>query len=143
SILSTRRAALTPFNRYYRLCGTSQGWSMFGILNHTPARLEIDIDRGDGWQPLYHANDATADWRAGLWRQERMRAFVNNFSWRRSRTRYRQLVDWVAAEVTATEPSAQAIRVLLRPRPMPEPSELRASGLSHGEPYWVTERTLR
>lgn len=144
SLLAVRRAALAPLQPYYRLCGTGQSWSMFGVLNHTPARLEIDIDRGDGWEPLYHAHDPDHAWRRRLWTQERMRGFINDFSWRRHKPRLAQLADWLAQEIPEDVPGALRVRVQMRQRPLPDPAALRASGrLSHGRAYWVTERALR
>ena len=67
ALLSARKALLAPAQPYYRLLGTGQSWSMFGVLNHTPARLEIDVDRGAGWEPLYHAHEPAHAWRRRLW----------------------------------------------------------------------------
>lgn len=149
SMLSARGALLRPLQPYFQLAGCEQGWAMFGTLNHRPGRLEIwgsTAAEGEGaWEPLYIAADPDHDWNARVFRQERMRAWVNPLSWRRSRDRLARLADWVAAEVAASPAHADLVRVRVQMRtmPLPDPATLRAVGrVVPGEPYWSEDREL-
>src|SRR5262245_10146166 len=73
-LLHLRAAVLEPAQPYFRYCGARQGWAMFSHINHTPARLEIHVDRGQGWEPLYIARTDDYAWRRALFDQERFRA---------------------------------------------------------------------
>lgn len=142
-LLDTRQAALKPFAPYYRYTGTRQSWSMFGYLNHRPARIEIHIDHGEGWQPLYIARTSAHDWRARQLNQERFRGLINAFSWKRGRGKLRKVADWVAIQAAADFPQASRIRVQMRYRPLPAPEDLRAEGaLAHGKAFWPELREL-
>ncbi len=143
-MLAVRSSALTPLQPYYRYAGTSQGWAMFGYLNHTPARLEIHVDSGIGWEPLFIARTTAHTWRARQLDQERVRGLVNAFSWRSSRQQMRALADWIAVQAVADFPAAKRIRVQMRTRPLPAPHELRVSRvLAHTKTYWPEIRELR
>ncbi|MDG1484544.1 MAG: hypothetical protein P8R54_33465 [Myxococcota bacterium] len=143
-MLAARRSALAPLQPYYRYAGTSQGWAMFGYLNHTPARLEIHIDNGTGWEPLFIARTTAHTWRAHQFDQERVRGLVNAFSWRSSRRRMRALADWVAVQAAADFPAARRIRLQMHTRPLPDPQELRESRvLAHTKTYWPELRELK
>ena len=144
AMLAIRRTALAPMQPYYRWCGTRQSWSMFGYLNHTPARLEVHIDWGEGWQPLHIARTREHDWRARQLEQERLRGLVNRFSWKHSRRRFRELADWLAARAHEDYPDALRLRVQMRRRPLPDPATLRAAGtLAHTTAYWPELRELQ
>lgn len=143
-MLALRQRALTPFRPYYRYAGTQQSWSMFGYLNHTPARLEIHIDHGEGWQPLFIARTRAHTWRARQFDQERLRGLVNAFSWRQGRARLRKLADWAAVQAAADFPGAKRIRLQMHTRPLPDPEALRESRtLEHTKIYWPEIRELR
>ena len=143
-LLDARSAVLQPLQPYYRYSGTRQSWSMFGTLNHTPARLEIHIDHGEGWEPLFIARTRDHDWRAKQLDQERLRGLVNPFSWKRSRAKLRKVADWVAHQASADFPQARRIRLRMMTRPLPDPAALRAAGeLSHTRAYWPEIRELK
>lgn len=143
-MLEARQSALSPLQPYYRYAGTKQSWSMFGYLNHTPARLEIHVDHGTGWEPLFIARTTAHIWRARQFDQERIRGLVNAFSWRSARGRMRKLADWVALQAAADFPEAKRIRLRMSTRPLPDPEDLRASrALEHTKTYWPELRELQ
>lgn len=143
-LLDARRAALQPLQPYYSYTGARQGWSMFGTLNHTPARLEIHIDHGAGWEPLFIARTRAHAWRAAQLDQERLRGLVNPFSWKRSRAKLRKVTDWVALQAATDFPQARRIRLRMVARPLPDPAELRATRtLPHTQAYWPEIRELK
>lgn len=144
TLLDGRKAALEPLQPYYRYTGTRQGWSMFGYLNHTPARVEIHIDHGEGWQPLYIARTTAHTWRSHQLDQERLRGLMNSFSWKRGRAKLRQITDWIALQAAEDFPQAQRIRVQMHARPLPDPATLRQQGeLEHTKIYWPEIRELQ
>ena len=143
-LLAARNDVLEPLQPYYRYSGTQQSWSMFGTINHTPARLEIHIDHGSGWEPLFIARTRDHDWRARQLDQERLRGLINPFSWRRDRTKLRKVADWVARLAADDFPQARRIRLRMVVRPLPDPAELRAAGeLTHSRAYWPELRELK
>ena len=143
-MLDARRSALEPFAPYYRYAGTRQSWSMFGYLNHTPARLEIHIDHGTGWEPLFIARTTAHTWRAHQFDQERFRGLVNAFSWRQGRSKLRKVADWVAIRAAADFPEAERVRLRMHARPLPDPDVLQQTRtLEHTKTYWPEIRELK
>ena len=143
SLLATRKTALAPMQPYYQYAGTRQSWSMFGYLNHTPARIEIHIDHGAGWEPLYIARTSAHAWRGHQFDQERFRGLINAFSWKQRRSKLRQVADWVALQAAADFPEAQRVRIRMHARPLPDPAALQESGeLTHTKTYWPEIREL-
>ncbi|MFT5685676.1 MAG: hypothetical protein ACI8RZ_006630 [Myxococcota bacterium] len=143
-LLTTRQSALAPLQPYYRYAGTRQSWSMFGYLNHTPARLEIHIDHGTGWAPLFIARTTAHTWRAHQFDQERIRGLVNAFSWRNGRGKLRKVADWVALLAATDFPEAKRIRLQMHARPLPDPADYRTSReLAHTKTYWPEIRELQ
>ena len=113
---------------------------MFSYINHEPARLEIHVDRGAGWEPLYVARTSEHAWRRDQFDQERFRALVNPFSWKEGRKRYQALGQWAAAQIAAEDPSVRRVRLLMRRRPLPSPRKLRERGeLAYGAAFWELE----
>jgi hypothetical protein len=107
-IMALRRVALAPFRPYARWCGVEQGWSMFGMVNRHPARLEVHLRRGEGpWEPLYIARDPVARWQAERFDQERFRGALNAFSWGESKPLYGQMADWIARQAALEHPGAE------------------------------------
>jgi hypothetical protein len=136
--LDVARAAFLP---YADLVGAGQSWRMFGKVPTDCARLEIDVDAGSGWTPLYAGRSPSATWRRALFDEERMRGVVGAFEIRAHRPYWPFFVDWVAREVRRDRPDALAVRVQMRGLEIPAPEVLRATGsLEVREPYWTAER---
>ena len=126
-LLGARRALLRPLRPYTALTGTHQGWSMFGMVNRQPARLEVHIqaDPAGPWKPVYAMRSDAHDWRRRALDQERVRGLFNDFSHLRNRRRFRQVGAWFAREVLAEHPEAERVRVSMVVLPSPEPQALR------------------
>lgn len=143
ALLDGRKTLLSPFRWYYRATGAKQGWRMFGYLNRRPARLELELNQGEGYRPLYVARSNEHTWRRGLLDQERSRAFINDYSWRSDKKDYDRFCIWVAGEVALEFPDALGLACQMRTMPIPEPEALRASGaLAPGKVFWRTEHDL-
>lgn len=108
---AARARVLAPFDPYYTYAGTWQTWKMFVAPHLFEGRLMIEVDRGRGWERLYLARDAEADWHRAWFDHDRMRAAVFRYSWAHYRTPRSQMVDWIAKTVAAEEPDARRIRV--------------------------------
>lgn len=154
SLQSARRTLLSPLRPYERIAGVEQGWTMFGIANLHPGRLEVYV-RGavggqtsappsaDGWRLVYRSRDPELDWRAGQLDEERIRTLVNNFSWRRGHSGWGPWVDWLAGAAAADFPEATALKAQMVSMRIPPPAELRATGaLREDAVYWPEERSL-
>jgi len=121
-----RQAVLAPFRPYYEYCGTWQSWRMFVAPHRYPGRLEIDVDRGHGWEPLYVARSPEHSWRRTLFDHDRSRAAIFRYSWKHYRGPRKDFTDWVAREVMAEDPEAREIRVSWKRYRTPSPEEVRA-----------------
>lgn len=117
---------LAPFQPYYRYAGTWQSWRMFVAPHRYPGRLEIRVDRGGGFEPLYVARSDTYDWRSRWFDHDRMRASVFRYSWRHYKASRREFTDWVAAQVAADHPDVQRVEVGFVRYRTRSPDEVRA-----------------
>jgi hypothetical protein len=126
--IATRKAIIDPFQPYYRLSRARQGWTMFGFVNHRPCRLEIEVDRGAGWEKLYVARSSEHDWEQALFDQERMRALVNPWSHGQNRKQFATFAAWVARRVGAQQADVQRVAVSMVRLRNPPPAELRRLG---------------
>ena len=144
-LIDLRLAAIQPFERYYALTGTRQGWRMFGYVNRSPARIEVYLQQAaEGpWEPLYVARSDTHDWRRHQLDQERFRGLLNSASHGRSRGRYKRFVSWFARQAAADFPDAHALRVQMVKLPSPTPARLRELGeVPVGKTFWQTDVVL-
>lgn len=141
---AVRRELLRPFRPYYTWCGTWQSWKMFVAPHRFPARLEIEIDRGDGaWEPIFVARSDTATWRRAWFDHDRMRAAVFRFGWDHFKRGRQELVDFVAAQVREDFPDAARVRVSFVRYRTPTPAETRAGVRPDEERALVNVRELR
>lgn len=140
-----RRQTLAPFRTYYVLTGTQQSWRMFGVIDHTPARIEIFIEpEADApWRSLFIERSSDATWNAQAFNHTRFRIMLSRFGYKLDRSRYLAVVSWIAREATTDYPDAARVRVQLRPRPLPSPERLRRTGtVEDADPFWVEVRAL-
>ena len=144
-IEDARRGVLAPFGPYYKYAGTKQSWRMFGAVNQNPARVEFYLDRGDGqWQPLYIARDPEHDWRALQFDQERFRAFMNDYSWKRDNKSWVLFNTWVARQAAADFPEATRLKGQVRYRPIVRPEVLRTlHERPSGKVFWPQTTDLK
>ena len=145
AIQDLRGQALAPFGPYYKYAGTKQSWRMFGAVNANPARVEFYLDRGDGqWQPLYIARDPEHDWRAMQFDQERFRAFMNDYSWKRDNKSWVLFNTWVARQAAADFPGATRLKGQVRYRPIVRPEVLRTlDERPSGKVFWPQTTDLK
>ncbi|MCB9691382.1 MAG: hypothetical protein H6736_06150 [Alphaproteobacteria bacterium] len=137
-------AAIAPFGPYYRLCGTAQSWRMFVAPHRHPALLHVDIDRGDGWEPLYVARSSTATWRRRQLDQDRMRSAIFRYGWKAWQGRggsYEQLGVWLAKQAAHDFPDAIRLRTRFFVYRTLPPDAIRAGRAPEGE--WEAERFHR
>lgn len=137
--LDLRDLVIAPFTPYSRAVGAGQGWQMFATLNDEPARLSLEVrwSAQGAWEPLYIARDPAHAWRIEQLDQERVRAFANDWSWDRDRADYKLFSRWLAREVAAEEPDAQAVRVSMLRAKLPTPEQLREGDLPPERVTWA------
>jgi hypothetical protein len=131
--MNARDKVLRPFGLYYELCGTAQSWRMFVAPHRYPARLEIDIDQGGGWRPVYIERDRQHDWLGRQLDSYRFRSVIFRFEWPGYENDYQRFADWVAAKAGRDFPEAQAVRIRLFKYRTLSPDELRAGQQVEGE----------
>lgn len=132
-----RIAAQEPFLPYARWCGTGQGWRMFAFINRVPSRLEIDVEEGGLWRPLYRPRSPTLRWEVGRLEQERMRGLMTSYSWRTKATTWPKFAAWVSREALLDFPEATRVRVQLRRVTSPSPEQVLAGEIPEGKPEQV------
>ncbi len=142
-VTRVRRAGLAPFRPYYRLCGTAQSWRMFVAPHRFPARLQVDIDRGKGWETVYVSRSATYTWRARQLDHDRLRAVTFRYAWHAYRGAYVGMADWLAEAARDDFPEARRLRVRYLKQRTPSPGEVRRGFEPAVEPQQVQVRDLR
>ena len=110
SFMDARTAVLAPFQPYYRYCGTWQSWRMFVAPHRFPAVLELDVEQGGEWVPIYRARSSTHDWRKSAFDHERMRSLVFRMGWPKYGREWRRFGAWAANEVARDYPDASQLR---------------------------------
>jgi hypothetical protein len=108
---AVRQTVLAPFDPYYRYAGTWQSWRMFVAPHRYPGRLEIRVDRGQGFEPLYVARSDEHGWRRAWFDHDRMRAAVFRYGWKHYKTARLEFADWVAEQVAADHPDVRRVEV--------------------------------
>ncbi|MEN0068312.1 MAG: hypothetical protein AAGA48_39700 [Myxococcota bacterium] len=121
-----RRAILRPFLPYLRYCGTWQTWRMFVAPHRFPGRLEIEIDRGQGWETIYVARSDEHEWRRTWLDHDRFRAAVFRYAWKHYRKGRTEFTAWVSRQVGEDYPDAKRVRVSFLRYRTPSPEEVRA-----------------
>jgi hypothetical protein len=133
---SARGEAMKPFDLYYDWCGTSQSWRMFAGPHRYPSRLEIDIDEGGAWRPIYIKSDPQHVWLSGKLDHYRMRPFLYRLSWYRydvGSSDFDELARWVASRAAHDFPDAGRARVRFFKFHTPSPGEVKSGQPVTGE----------
>jgi len=132
-----RQAIAGPLHPYPAYLGVTQGWAMFAQVPDRSGRLEVYIEEEGDWRPLYISQDPAHDWRGSELRQERLRGFLSDFSWRRRKGRFPGFAEALALRAAADFPEATRLRAEMVHVGIPEPAVLRAQGgLDIGEAYF-------
>lgn len=115
---------------------------MFGSVPTRSGRVEILVDREQGWEPLYVARSDRYDWMRSRFEHERFRTYLNDFAWRRRRPSWDRFADWIVLRVGEEFPDVRRVRLQVVEVTLPPPADLH-DGLIEGEPYWSVEREVR
>lgn len=121
-----RSAILDPFEPYFVYCGTWQSWRMFVAPHRYPGRLEIEVDHGEGWEPLYVARSNEHTWHRSQLDHDRARAAIFRYSWKHYRVHRAAFADWVAHQVMEEDPDARRVRISWMRYRTPSPEEVLA-----------------
>ncbi|MEQ1503273.1 MAG: hypothetical protein ABMB14_13635 [Myxococcota bacterium] len=121
-----RAVVLAPFDPYFLYCGTWQSWKMFVAPHRFPGRLEIEVDRGSGWEPAYVARSREHAWMASWLDHDRFRAATFRYAWEMYKTPRAQFADWVAVQAREAFPDARRVRVSFVRYRTRSPEEVRA-----------------
>ncbi len=138
-----RDTVLRPFRPYYRMFGTWQSWRMFVAPHRYPGRLEIEVDRGDGWEHVYVARSGEHAWMRSWLDHDRTRGAVFRYSWKHYRNPRRQFADWVSVQAAATFVDAHRLRVSFMRYKTPSPEDVRAGREPEATRVLIEERDLR
>lgn len=121
-----RDAVMIPLDPYYTYCGTWQSWKMFVAPHRYPARLEIEVDSGSGWQPVYVARSTEHTWLARWLDHDRFRAATFRYGWEHYRNTRREFAAWIAREADEAFPDGRRVRVSFVRYRTRSPEEVRA-----------------
>jgi hypothetical protein len=121
-----RDAVLEPFQPYFRHTGTWQSWKMFVAPHRYPSRLEIEVDRGNGFEPVFVERSATAEWMRPWFDHDRMRSAVFRYGWAHYRTSRGVFADWVYERALDDFDDVRAVRVVFVKYRTPSPADVRA-----------------
>ncbi|MEQ1568227.1 MAG: hypothetical protein ABMA64_21490 [Myxococcota bacterium] len=123
---SARAVVMRPLAPYLDTFGTWQSWKMFVAPHRFPARVEIHVDRGAGWEPVYVARSSTHDWLAGYFDHDRFRAALFRYGWEHYRNTRKEFATWVAGRAADAFPDAHRVRVSFVRYRTRSPEEVRA-----------------
>jgi hypothetical protein len=121
-----RETIMAPFVPYFRYCGTWQSWKMFVAPHRYPGRLEIEVDRGSGWEPAFVARSDTHDWLRPWLDHDRFRAATFRYAWDHYRNTRMQFADFVAKQAARDLPGARRVRVSFVRYRTRSPEEVRS-----------------
>jgi hypothetical protein len=107
-----RRAVMAPFNGWFRVSGTGQGWGLFTYPDSWPNQLRVDVRRKPNgkWEPLYAGLDPDLVWMRGRFVYRRVRGVYDGNSYKPGPS-FENFVDWVADEAFAQFPDVREVRV--------------------------------
>lgn len=140
--MAVRVEVLKPFGPYYRNFGTHQSWRMFVAPHRFPARLELRIEEGGEWRPLYVMRDPEHDWYAPHFDHDRMRSAVFRYGWPHYASHYKRMSDFYAKRAFAEFPEATAFESRFFSYRTLSPEEARA-GLDPDGRYIASKVTRR
>ena len=115
-------AVREPVAPLFRSIKANQQWGLFGAVTEIPDRLVIEVDRGDGYVPVFVKLDPEHDWREPVWRYRRIRGIWDSVKdGDKPRGTYRRLSMWTSRQLFLEDPSIQRVRFKLE-RLQPERS---------------------
>jgi hypothetical protein len=144
-VLGVREQTLAPFRPYYKYAGTVQRWQMFGYLNRSPGRIEVAtctkpnkrLCARTDWQWRFIMGSDDADWMRSRMEQERIRAIVSSFAWKKRKGHFNAVGRWLATQAARDFPDAKILRVRMGTLQIPAPAELKELGeVPVGDYYW-------
>jgi hypothetical protein len=106
------RTLKKPFKPAFDLVGANQAWALFASASTSPDRLVIEIDRGEGWEPILRRLDPCCPWREPQLQYRRLRGVWDGQT-KSMRAGYKGLTKWLAHKVFEEYPDAQRMRVYL------------------------------
>jgi hypothetical protein len=115
---------------------------MFVAPHRYPARLEIEIDRGRGWETVYLGRSTEHAWLQPWLDHDRFRAAVFRYSWKHYRHPRKQFADWAARLAAEEWPDATRFRLSFLRYKTPSPEQVRAGDLPDPKRELVNERIL-
>ncbi len=121
-----REVVVEPLRPYLRATGTWQSWKMFVAPHRFPSRMEIDVDRGAGFETVYVERSRTHGWMRTWFDHDRVRSAVFRYAWPHYRSSRLAFVDWVAKHAARDFPGATRVRVSFISYRSPSPEEVRA-----------------
>lgn len=136
--MQVRGKLLAPARPYYRRLGTAQSWRMFVAPHKHPSRLEIAMDRGQGWEVVYLQSSPGEGWLEDALEHDRTRSVLFRYAWKSYRRPYRHMVKWLADRAEQDFPDATQMRVRWRKQRTPTPQQVRA-----GDPPPINDHSER
>lgn len=121
----------------------AQGWRMFSNPQTHPARVHIELDRGDGFETLYVSRSESYTWRRQQFDHNRIRKLVGRIARKGRDQTYAMFVNWVAREVKREFGEARRVRVRLYRWETPEPGFEAARYDASGQFEELRYRRLR
>lgn len=106
-----RKTVLTPFQPYYELCGTSQGWKMFVGPHRNPSRVHIDIHEDGTWRPIYIQGSREHDWLRSRLKYEHWRTAIFTMVYYQDDEALQECATWLAGQAATDFPDADELRV--------------------------------
>lgn len=116
------------FAPYGRYAGVKQSWRMFSASPSRTSRVEMWLEEGGAWRPIYVPLHPTARWRAELWEDGRVRGAVKALGSDRYREWWAALARSAARRAAADFPTATRFKLQRVSLRIPAPDALARTG---------------
>ena len=101
----------SPIGTYLSATHTAQSWRMFVAPHRYPGRLVVDLDRGEGFEPLYMARSTEHEWHRAWLDHDRMRSAVFRYAWAHFKPHRRDFATFLARHAAEEFPDGRQLRV--------------------------------
>jgi len=135
AFLDLRTKAVRPFELYATTAGFHQSWRMFSNPQTHPAAVQIQLDRGDGYETIFESTSG-GTWRSDELTHHRIRKLFGRAARSRRQYLWVRFGEWVKMRIAKDFPDAHKLRLRQLRRDTPAPF----SGHSAAAPRIENER---
>lgn len=120
--------------------GFAQSWRMFSNPQTTPSRLWVEVDVGQGFEPIYVSRSDLHTWRRSFFEHHRLRKLLGRIGRGGKDGAYDALAAWIAKRAFLDHPMAADVRVRVETWSTPTPESPPPWGAAQQQGEFRMER---